>query len=178
LNDQSISNQTDETRSKTLVLQKEIESKFIDNLFIYKSPKEAALRAGYSESYAANIKSLKLRDPKFLARIKDQYNGNATLLLPEIFQSEANSVSLSNSIIDSIKDAIDQAPDLETKIELSNKALNVLAKAAPVRKELKQTAGVLATEGQTTVNMVNIESIQALIANNHDDMVNPKPDTD
>ena len=176
MNDIVITNNPD--KPKTLQLQEQIEDHFIELLFKYRSPRQAALEAGYSEAYAKNIRQQKLSNPKFLNKIKQKYNGKATLILPDIFHSEAKSINLSNDIVSQITTKINETDDLDTKVELANKALNILAKASPTRKELKQTAGVLATEGQTTVNMVNIESIQALIANNHDDMLNPKPDTD
>ena len=159
---------------QTKQLQDEIEDKFIELLFKYRSPREAAIEAGYSETYARSIKSNKLKNPKFLQKIKDHYNGNATLILPDIFQSESKSISLSNKIVSQLETSINDTDDIDQKVELTNKALSILAKSSHTRKELKQTAGVLAQDGAPQINVVNIDKIQALIHNNHKDMIDSK----
>lgn len=173
---ESLSIQTAKEKPKTHKLKESIEDTFIENLFIYRTPVIAARKAGYSESTAKNITSLKLRNPKFLAKIKDRYNGNATLILPNIFKSESRSVHLSNTIVSELSETIENTDDLDTKVELTNKALNILAKTASTRKELKQTAGVLATEGLTTVNLIKVEKIQALMQSMHADKLNNEGD--
>ena len=155
---------------------KELEDRFIENLFIYRKPEEAALAAGYSETYAKSIVSRKRKSQRFIQKLKSSYNGNAVLILPEIFHSEASSIQLSNNIIHDLQHQIDNTDDINKKTELTEKSLSILAKAASTRKELKQTAGVLAQEGQTTVNLVNIEKIQAISQQIHADMLNNKAD--
>jgi len=103
------------------------EQLFIEALSQCKTVKEAGLKAGYSESYSIAHVHDKFKDPKFLDRVKQYYNGHATVLLPKIIGAEAKAVEL-----------VLQDPEL-------------LPKYRHTLKELKQSAGVLSPD----VSVVN-----------------------
>ena len=172
----------DKTPTKIQSARNETENKFIELLFEYAghTPTKAALEAGYSESYAKNIKWLKLRDPKFQAKIKEQYNGSATFLLPTIFKSECDTINIANQAVKDIQEELSLTDDLDKRIELSEKALSLLAKPSNTRKELKQAAGVLSDDKQYSQTTVNIGQIQQLFQANHasttEDIVNSEVD--
>lgn len=115
------------------------EAKFIKNLSIYTDPKKAALEAGYSLSYANVVVSTKLKNPKFISKLKEQYNGKATALLPAIMRAEQKAVSY---VIDNPED---------------------LPKFRHTLKEIKQTAGVLAADITAQSPTVNISGVQNLM---------------
>lgn len=163
---------------QTKQLQAQIEDKFIDLLHLYRDPTTAAIEAGYSKTYAENIRWTKLQSPKFIAKVKEKYNGNSTWMLPLIHQLESKQINLSLKQADRLEKQAEIAEDIDKQTELTNKALNILAKPVHASKQIKQSTGVLATEGQQQINVVNIDKIQALIHNNHADMINPKHDTD
>jgi SOS response regulatory protein OraA/RecX len=166
----ALSNEKPPEKLYTLKLQEEIEDKFIEILYKYDTeytPVQAAIEAGYSKTYAENIKYTKLKNPKFIAKLKDRYNGYSSFMLPDIFKSEASSVKLSNRMVQEITEQLNETEDLEERVKLTDKALNILGKASHTRKELKQTAGVLASDASPMPQIVNIEKIQALINNNH-----------
>lgn len=60
------------------------EDKFIDLLYGVADPEEAALQAGYSPSYAESIKSHKLQNPKFIAKVRKRYGQNFVYKLPAL----------------------------------------------------------------------------------------------
>jgi hypothetical protein len=154
-------------KKQTHKLKDEIEDKFIEYLFLYRDPREAALKAGYSKSTSDNVKYTKLKDPRFLSKVRKAYNGNVTLKLPDIFQSEANSIEKSNEMANKIFDYINENElSIEKEIELIEKAMGILGKAAPTRREGKQSAGVLANDTQTTPNIINVGQIQAVFHKN------------
>jgi len=103
------------------------ETLFIQYLSQCPTVRQAALKAGYSESYSVGHVHDKLSDVKFLEKVKDYYNGHATVLLPRIIGAEEKAVEL----------------------VLGNPEL--LPKFRHTLKELKQSAGVLTPD----VSVVN-----------------------
>jgi len=158
-------------KPQTLKLQEQIEDIFIEYLDLYRDPTTAALKAGYSQTYAENIRYTKLQSPKFLSKLKSKYNGNSTWMLPLIHQIESKQINLALKQANRYESKAELSEDIEEQSELTDKALSYLAKPARTNTEIKKQTGVLATEGQTTVNLVNIESIQAVIQQKHEDML-------
>ena len=57
---------------------------FIEYLSTCETVKEAALAAGYSESYATKTIYSRMKSHKFADRIRERYNGHAVTLLPKL----------------------------------------------------------------------------------------------
>ena len=167
---------------QTRKLQAEIEDKFIE-LLEYFPPKIAAEKAGYSKDYARNIKYEKANNPKFLAKLKKRHNGNAHFMLPYIGKSDNQTILTAIQEADDLENDINEVsqlinsendPDIIADLKLRRSKLrsaklNILSKSSNTRKEIKQQVGVLQQEGTTQVNLVNIESIQAIVGKLHDD---------
>lgn len=142
---------TDEPRDLTKYERDlELEEKLIQNLAIYKSPVEAARQAGYSEASAIRIKSTKLRNPKFLDKLKGYYKDSSTLRVLKIAEVEDNLVSYLTGL------------DGET-----------IAKQLPslrgTLRDIKAAAGVLADEGPEGAKTVNINNIKQLMVQVNND---------
>lgn len=124
------------------------ENKLIELLSMYKSPQEAARKAGYSEQYSRNITSNKFKSERFLNRLQQHYNGNSTLLLPLIHKAERKVVEL-----------VSDNPD-------------DLAKHRHTIKEIKQSAGVLAPDTQPRQATINIKEVRNLMLQVHNSRQN------
>ena len=121
-----------------------LEERFIENLSIYRNPVEAARKAGYSESTALNIRSVKLRNPKFLDRLRQHYKTASTHRILDIGAVEESLLQYLTSL------------DGET----------IAAKLPSLRgtlRDIKAAAGVLADEGPEGAKTVNINNIKQLM---------------
>ena len=143
----------------------ELEDRFIDNLRIYIDPREAARKAGYSETYAYNIRTNKLKNPKFIKKIKEHYNGYSSALLPAILNIESSVTLLSN---DMLNDALTEA-DPDIKEDKISKALAVYTKTEHTRKQIKQSTGILSPDDDVRKPMIQVANIKNLLLNVHDD---------
>lgn len=114
------------------------EEKFIRNLSICKTVKEAGILAGYSEGYATGPIYQRLKTESFQNKIRDFYKGNAAAFLPRISVIEQN-------VIDECVKDVDKVPKL-----------------AAMLKQIKQAAGVLAQEAPTAPT-ININELKVLI---------------
>ena len=166
-----------ETKPQTKQLQALIEDKFIDLLHLYRDPTKAAIEAGYSKTYAENIRWTKLQSSKFIAKVKDKYNGNSTWMLPLIHQLESKQINLSLKQANRLEKLAEETEDITKQTDLTSKALTILAKPGHAAKQIKQSTGVLAQDGQPTINVINIDKIQALIHNNHAGMIGSGTDS-
>jgi len=115
------------------------EARLIEYLSIYTDPRKAALKAGYSQSYAYNVTSTKLKSPRFISKLKAHYNGRTTALLPAILNVESKAVQYC----------------MENPQELP--------KFRHTLKEIKQTAGVLAPDITANTPTVQINGVQNLM---------------
>ena len=139
-------NNTDNTPTKQKKRQLTLmQDKLLANLASCKTWKEAALKAGYSESTAGNIKQVMSRFPPFTNAIKERYINNNTLQLIDIGMIESN-------VLAHCKDP---------------KNIDNVPKHAQTLKQIKQAAGVLDIEPATksiTININAIEKIQVAMA--------------
>jgi hypothetical protein len=122
------------------------EERFLDNLEIYRDPVKAALAAGYSKSYAELIKYQKLTSKHFRAKLLERFKGSAILELLNIGFAEHKAFE-----------------DLADEIN-ADRRVHKLSKLAPIIKQKKQEAGILAqdTPSQPTIN---INELKVLITN-------------
>jgi hypothetical protein len=120
------------------------EDLFIDNLKKYRNPKDAALAAGYSESYSQDIIYKKFRSERFLRKVCERYGVvESVLRLPQISQ-----------IRGSIYDIVTKDPMQEPKYK-------------HIFKQDLQIAGVLASDAAPVQPAINIEAVQNLMLQNH-----------
>ena len=125
------------------------EQRFIELLHENVPAVEAARKAGYSPSYARNVIARKLKDPKFISRLRDGYKDRKVLNLPVIDFIEASAIH------EYIKD-----PKLAIK---SPGLLKDLKTAAGIQQEeLKQT---------TFINISNLRELSVHVLNKPPDQI-------
>ena len=111
---------------------------FIRNLSICKSVKEAAILAGYSESYADGPLYLKIKKESFQNKVREFYKGTSVAILPRISLVEQN-------VVKACLEDVGKVPKL-----------------AAMLKQIKQAAGVLAQEAPSAPT-INIQELKVLI---------------
>ena len=124
--------------------QDTMESRFIENLGIYRDHIEAARKAGYAESTAKNIKALKLNDPKFLNKLRERYKGFSAWNLIGLSAIEAKAIEHLSSL--EPEDILKSLPSLRGTL-----------------RDIKAAAGVLADESPDRAKTVNINNIKQLM---------------
>jgi len=124
--------------NKDLISSKDQEQLLIQNLSMYPTIKEAAINAGYSESYAkSNIYRL-IKKPEFQSRLKHYYRVHNTALLPRILKAESK-------LVDIIHDDPEKLSKHHTTI-----------------KQIKQAAGILEPDEAPRQPFINIKNLQEL----------------
>ncbi len=127
-------------KQNPLVMKPNREQLFIEALSQCKTVTDAGRKAGYSEGYCTGELCRKLRNPKFMDKVKKYYNGATVAMLPKILAAESKVVQM-------VLDEPDQFPKFRQTI-----------------KELKQTAGVLQPDQSGTHQIINIDSVQNFMA--------------
>ena len=123
----------------------EREDKFIRNLAVCHTVREAALLAGYSETVAKTTIYSKLKSRAFQDKLREHYKGTAASYLPQIASLEGKALK-----------------HLDSNIE-------DLPKFAHTLKQIKQSAGVLSQDSVPGINLVKIDNIQVLMATMQED---------
>lgn len=119
------------------------EDRFIRNLYIFKTPYEAAIRAGYSKNYASSGIYTKMKGKKFMEKVVQYAIENDIRSLPKIAYIE-------NQILDYLVENPLEAP-----------------KYAHTLKQKKQIAGILGRDtpqAPVTVNIKTLEKAQLMLA--------------
>jgi hypothetical protein len=119
------------------------EDLFIRLLAVYENQGEAALAAGYSESYSKTSISEKFKSKTFLAKLKSYYNNSTYSLLPKIAKVESDVVQL---VVDNPED---------------------ISKYRHTIKEIKQSAGILRADEEQRQSLVSVKNIQNILLNVH-----------
>ena len=123
---------------KDLIKPEDREQLLIQNMSMYPTIKEAAISAGYSESYAtSNIYRL-IKKPEFQNRLKQYYRVYNTALLPRILEAETRLI--------------------EKIVEDPEK----LSKHHATIKQIKQAAGILEPDNTPKQPFINIRNLQEL----------------
>ena len=135
------------------------ESAFISNLFLYNSTTEAAIKAGYSESYATSAIRVRLKDPKFLNRIREYAQQH------ELVESVPQIMRLEQSALNYLRDKPQELP-----------------KFTGLLKQKKQIAGLLSQDvapqqatisiGQVSNLMLNVNQHTLPVVNSSDNTAN------
>jgi hypothetical protein len=124
--------------SKDLISPEDREQLLIQNLSMYPTIKEAAINAGYSESYAKSNVYRLIKKPEFQSRLKQYYRVHNTALLPRILEAETKLI--------------------EKIVEDPEK----LSKHHTTIKQIKQASGILEPDDTPKQPMINIKSLQEL----------------
>ena len=123
------------------------EDLFIGYLYSGLSRKEAALEAGYSESYSTKAISNKFKSQRFITKLQEAYKGTSIANLPRI-------AKIHDMVID----------------DCLLSAANV-PKHANTLKSIKQSAGVERVDHEYQSPMVNVQNIQNILLNVHTDSI-------
>ena len=113
---------------------------FIQNLFICDSTLQAALKAGYSESYATGSLYAKIKHPKFQAKIREY------AVTHELINSVPKIMHLESKALEYLQDKPDQLP-----------------KFASILKQKKQIAGLLSQDAAPAQAMISIGQVSNLM---------------
>jgi hypothetical protein len=119
------------------------EDLFIRLLAVYENQGDAAIAAGYSESYSKTSISEKFKSKTFLAKLKSYYNNSTYSLLPKIAKVESDVVQL---VVDNPED---------------------ISKYRHTIKEIKQSAGILRADEEQRQSLVSVKNIQNILLNVH-----------
>ena len=120
------------------------EEKFLDLLFVCKSVSDAAQKAGYSKKYSTSAIYYKFRLPSFQSKIIARFKDNCHSDLPLI--QKINRQGMKRIL-----------EDLETGDG------DLAAKLKHIPRQTLEIVKLLSPEGGTTVNLVNVESLQAIV---------------
>lgn len=120
------------------------EEKFVDLLFVCKSIREAALAAGYSETYSGTPIYQKFKSPSFQAKIINAFKTNCYTDLPLV--QKINHASLNA---------------MHRDLEAGN--LDSVAKLKHIPRQILEITRLLQPEGVQGHTMVNIENLQMLV---------------
>lgn len=121
------------------------EDLMIRNLFLCDSIAEAAIKAGYSESYANGPLYIRLKKPKFQEKIRKYAIANELLNIPKIMRLESK--------------ALDYLVDKPAE----------LPKFASILKQKKQIAGLLSQDAAPQVPTISIEKVGQMMLNVYQD---------
>jgi hypothetical protein len=120
------------------------EDKFIRNLYLFKTPYEAAIKSGYSENYASSGIYAKMKGKKFMEKVVQYAIENDIRSLPKIAYIE-------NQILDHL---------VENPLETPKYVHTI--------RQKKRIAGVLGDDKpqpQITVNIKTLEAAQVNLRN-------------
>ena len=120
-----------------------MEGKLIRNLSLCKTLKEAALRAGYSASFADTAVYRKAKSLKFQQKVREFYLASDYLLLPKLAR-------IDNQVMDHLDGKPDQVP-----------------KFTGFLRQKKETTKVLTPEQEDVAPTINIASVQNLMLQLH-----------
>ena len=121
------------------------EDAFISNLFLGLTVKDAGMLAGYSDTYSQSTIHYKFNDPTFQAKLRDYAYAHNASSIPKV-------VNLYNRTIDILAK------------EVANGDLDNMAKLKHIPTQILQIGKVLSPDIHAqTINLVNIESMQAII---------------
>lgn len=142
---------TNDSKALTIVpgelTEKELsrEVNFINKLFLGLGVTQAALSAGYTESYAKTGVFQKFQSPKFQNKIREMAKGRTVAGLPRVMDIYAKSLK-------------------KIKEDINNGDLESLSKLKHIPRDYLKMTGLLADDTpHGVVQNVNIESIQAMI---------------
>lgn len=121
------------------------EDQFIVNLFVYKSIKEAALASGYSKTYSEAQIHQKFKSKRFQDKIVQAYKDNCYADLSLIHKINHKALEAINS-------------------DLENGSGELLAKLKHVPRQYLEIVKLLSPEAGTQINMVHIDSLQAIVS--------------
>ena len=121
------------------------EDKFVNALMVYDSITEAGIAAGYSKSYAETHLRSKLKQPKFIEKVRKAYNGQSIALLSKLSQ-------INIKVVETCLNDIDCVPKFERTL-----------------KHVRQSAGVEAPDDHHNTPMIQVENIQNLLVQVHND---------
>ena len=121
------------------------EDLFIRYLMLEGNVKQAALKAGYSNTYANSTIIYKFNSPRFIDKVRKAYNGNSVQLLSKL--------SLINTkVIERCVEDVDNVPKFERTL-----------------KHIRQSGGVEAQDHTGNQPMIQVANIKNLLLNVHDD---------
>ena len=120
------------------------EDKFIRNLSLYPTVSEAAIQAGYSQSYATSNLYQRLRKESFQRKIREFYKGSVSTLLPKIAQIESK-------VVTACLADVDKVPKFQHTL-----------------KQIKQSSGVLSQDTGQAQPTIQIESVRQLMIQIHE----------
>jgi hypothetical protein len=124
------------------------EDLLIRNLFLCKTPREAARKAGYSESYTeSGLIYRRLKSPKLQEKIRQYAIANELLNIPAILDLERGAIKY-------LQDKPQELP-----------------KFAAILKQKKQIAGLLQQDTTPTAPTINIKEVRTLMLNVPQDKV-------
>lgn len=136
----------DQDPDSTAIVKKDTrEEQLVRNLFLGLDPKQAALKAGYSESFSDSSVYTKFKSKRFQDLIRDYAIANNVTEIPKVCNL--------------YRIAVNQMHKEAQSGDLSN-----LAKLRHIPRQILEIGRVLAPEAHTgNVTLVNIESLQAII---------------
>jgi len=137
----------------------EIENKFIELLSTFRDPREAALKAGYSKTYSYNIRSNKFKNQRFIEKLKQTYNGDASVLLLPILGIES---ALIHEAYKLLQDAQNEQDPTQRSTKFKE-AADFCTKTKGTRKEIKQSVGVLQADDAPKPMMINVKAVQNIL---------------
>ena len=122
------------------------EDTFIRLLFQGLPLKESALQAGYSESFAVSNVYSKFNNPRFQDKIRQYAIANNSLFIPKVCNLYNKTLKV-----------------LEQEVEQGN--IDNMGKSKHITTQILQIGKILSPDiHQNVINLVNIESMQTLIA--------------
>jgi hypothetical protein len=123
------------------------EDQFLNLLFQGLSIKDAGLAAGYSPSYCETSIRYKFNDPAFQDKVRAYAISHNSSSIPKVVRLYQRSLDI-----------------MSQEVEQGN--LDNLAKLKHIPTQMLQIGKLLASETpQSVINLVNIESLQAIIQN-------------
>jgi phage terminase small subunit len=126
----------------TLPTPPDREQEFIKNLFLEPNPYQAAIKAGYSESYSVSTLYTRLKNPKFQERIREYARSH------ELVNSVPLIMRLENKALKYLEDKPQELP-----------------KFASILKQKKQIAGLLSQDVAPQQAMISIGHVANMMLN-------------
>lgn len=140
--------------SRTTIRQ--MQEQFANNLFIYRDPKEAALKAGYSKSTSYGWKSIVARSEHLQGLIRKHAKGGA--LLQSILFDE-----LVGKVTHSVLEDMDAASTMEERQAAVKRATDAIGKLSPTHKAQLLESERLRPEQTDKPATIQINSVRQLM---------------